>query len=411
MSIAERSDRMAFALDWCPTKIIPLNEQALLFTDGVWRGSLLRADGTEVVPGAVLAAASASNYVLVRNGQLIWNRDSQAHDLGAAGTLRSPAIIAGSGDLLAIATAADGERIVRFTSDGTIDVTPTFAAIDSFDIAPRGDELVFSALRADGFDVAIASPNGKTVNWVPADRADETGVTWAPRGNKVSFLIRRGDSTLVRTVHVPTAFQLTFETPFEAVRALAWEARAERITMILDGPAVSPHIDWIEYSGAHREALVEPDVRSSREPEWISFGEGSALLLPPRTVRYGEALPLFVVLTEEPLAWGVANRDLDSLGGGILRLPASAWNDGAPLAELVSRLRWVDAESVVVISDGHRGGSRPIVAKGQTLVITGMKPAGGLSFAESRLPSGALAVKAENWEGAMRYLRERFQTE
>jgi hypothetical protein len=275
-------------------------------------------------------------------------------------------------------------------------------------VAPRGDELVYSAARDGSFDVAISSADGKTVNWIPSDSADEVGVTWAPRGTKVSYLIRRPDSTLVRSVHVPTSFQLTFETPFETVRALAWDPRAERVAMILESPGISTHVDWIEYSGANRAALVQPARRLPGEPERVAFGGGSAILLPPRIVRYGEKLPLFVMLADEPLSWTEATSDLERLGGGILRVPVGGWEGGAPMATLLGELAWVEEDAIVVIAPDSGESSLPAVGMGQTLLTTGTKPPGGPVFVESRLPSGAVTVSAGNWEAAMQYLRERF---
>ncbi|HEX3107752.1 MAG TPA: hypothetical protein VHU41_01575, partial [Thermoanaerobaculia bacterium] len=69
-------------------------------------------------------------------------------------------------------------------------LTPYYLAIDSFDVAPEGDLAVFSAKRSDNFDVGLVATAGSGVNWVPSDPRDEVAVQWAPRGNKVSFIIR-----------------------------------------------------------------------------------------------------------------------------------------------------------------------------------------------------------------------------
>jgi len=410
LTLADRSTRMAFALDWCPTRINPVDDESLVLTDGVRRGVWKRFDGSDVVAGSVLAAASRSNYVLADENRVKWVRGTGTRDLGAAGALRQPVIAPVSGDLLAIVRDDAGERIDRMTADGASAVSATYPRIDSFDPAPRGEELAFSAERNGNFDVAIASTDGKTLNWIPSDAADEVGVAWAPRGNKVSFLIRRPDSTLVRSVHVPTSFQLTFETPLERVRALAWEPRAERIVMLLDGPVISPRVDWVEYSGANRAPLLQPGTRLAREPERIAFGTADAILLPPRTVRYGEKGPLFVVLTNEPLAWDDADRDLDSLGGGMLRVRPADWADGAPLAELLVAFPWAGPDQIVVIVRTADVAPVPRVSgAGQTLITTGTNLRKGRFFNETRLESGAVLVGTETWGGAMAYLRERFK--
>jgi len=410
LALSDRSTRLAFSIDWCPTRIKPVDDESLVLTDGAGRGAWKRFDGRDVVEGSVLTAASRSNYVLAEGTRLIWSRDSGRRDIGETGTMRHPVIAPGSGDLFAIVRNEDGEHIDRMTADGTKAVSAVFPKIDSFDLAPRGEELALSAQRNGSFDVAIASTDGKTMNWIPADAADEVGVAWAPRGNKVSFLIRRPDSTLVRSVHVPTSFQLTFDSPLETVRALAWEPRAERLAMILDGPAVSPGVDWVEYSGANREALLPHGTKLGREPERIAFGTADAIVLPPHTVRYGEKGPPVVVPQNEPPGWGHTVPDPAPPGGRLLLMRPADWAEGAPLAQLLSGFPWADADQVVVIAQTRGYASVPRVSgAGQTLVTTGTKLHRGRFFDETRLESGAILVTAETWGGAMAYLRARFQ--
>lgn len=412
LSIDAKTERIVFPLDVCPRSITVLEDESLLLTDGTRFGVWKRPDGSDVMPGSgIVAAADASNHVSLRNGRLVWARGGAETDLGPRESLRAIRILPVAGDLIAIRGASDGERVVRISATGENDVSPAFPAVDSFDVAPRGDEIVFSARRESGFDVAIASTDGKTVNWVAPDPADEVGVTWAPRGNKVSFLIRGRDSTLVRSVHVPTAFQLTFDTPHMTVRGLAWESRAERFAMILDGPTASSHVDWIEYGGGRREALVAPRTIVASEPERVGFGPTTALLLPPATIRYGDKLPLFVRLTDEPLSWSPDLKDLAALGGGILLAPAGSWDEGSGLATVLSELKWVDPGEVVIIDPtaslaSDAGG----FTAGRTLLRLGTKQAPGRFFSQRELPDGGLAVEAEHWQGALEYLRGRVKT-
>lgn len=412
LSVDAKTERVAFPLDTCPRSITVLEDESLLLTDGAQAGAWKRPDGSDVMPGAmIVAAVDISNFVTLRNGRLIWTRGGTETDLGPRESLRAIRILPVAGDLIAIRSTADGERVVRITAAGENDVSPVFAAVDSVDVAPRGDEIVLSARRESGFDIAIASTDGKTVNWVAPDPADEVGVTWAPRGNKVSFLIRGLDSTLVRSVHVPTAFQLTFDMPHTTVRGLAWESRAERFAMILEGPTASPHVDWIEYGGGRREALVAPRAIVASEPERVAFGSAAALLLPPATIRYGDKLPLFVRLTDEPLSWSRDLKDVAMLGGGILLAPAGSWDEGKGLATVLSEFRWVDPDEVVVIDPSaslpaNAGG----FTAGRTLVRLGTKQAPGRFFSQRELPEGGLVVEAERWQGAMEYLRGRFKS-
>lgn len=412
LAIEAKAQGIAFSLDFCPRSIMVLEDESLLLTDGTRFGAWRRPDGSVVMSGSeVVAAADSSNYVIVREGNVVWRRGEIETEVGPRESVRGLRLLPVTGDLLAIARRAEGELIVRLTAAGANDISPVFPAIDSVDVAPRGDEIVFSARRESGFDVAIASTDGTKLNWVAPDPADEVGVTWAPRGNKISYLIRRLDSTIVRTVHVPTAFQLTFDTPYMAVRGVAWESRAERFAMILDGPTASPHIDWIEYGGGKREALVAPRDVVAREPEPMAFGSATALLLAPAAIRYGEALPLFVRLTEDPLSWSPDLRDLASLGGGILVVPSGAWGDGSRLTELLNALKWVDAGKIVVIDPAARlaAGSSGFTT-GRTLLTLGTKQAPGRVFSQRVLPEGGSVVEAADWQGAMNYLRGTFKT-
>ncbi|MGK2858171.1 MAG: hypothetical protein ACSLFQ_13295 [Thermoanaerobaculia bacterium] len=412
LSIEPMTERVAFTLDSCPTSVTVLEDESLLLTDGARLGAWRRPDGSDVMPDTlVVAAAGAMNYVRLSGDRFVWQRGEFQQEIGTLSSLRAIRILPVNGDLLAIRLSAESERIVRISLSGENDVSGEFAAIDSMDAAPRGDEIVFSARRENGFDVAIASTDGTTVNWVAPDRADEVGVTWAPRGNKISYRIRGVDSTLVRSVHVPTSFQLTFDVPHMSVREIAWDSRAERFAMILDGPTASPHIDWIEYGGGGRATLAAPRDVVAREPERVTFGPRSSLLLGPATVRYGEKLPLFIRLTEEPLAWQSDLRDLESFGGGILLLSAKLWGDGARLTALLDELKWVDPAAIVVVDlAGALASTGTGFTEGRTLVTLGTKRASDRFFSQRELPGGGSVVVAEDWRGAMEYLRGRFKT-
>src|SRR5260370_13839656 len=120
-------------------------------------------------------------------------------------------------------TIVDGKLV----SDGK-DLTPQFAAIDSFDVSLDRKEIVFSAKRKDNFDIGLVSLDGSDIHWVPEDPADEVGVQWAPRGNKVSFILHTKTGSIVRTVHIPTATPLSVDFPESQIDSLDWEPHAER---------------------------------------------------------------------------------------------------------------------------------------------------------------------------------------
>src|SRR5581483_1229482 len=128
-------------------------------------------------------------------------------------------------------------------------LTPRFAAVQSFDVSLDRREVVFSAKRKDNFDIGLVSLDGSDVHWFPSDPSDETDVQWAPRGNKVSYLVHTPVGDLVRTVHVPTSMELTVPFPYATVRALAWDPRAEHYAVVLSSPEASERVESMEYSG------------------------------------------------------------------------------------------------------------------------------------------------------------------
>src|ERR1043165_9768207 len=91
---------------------------------------------------------------------------------------------------------------------GKTALTPRFAAIDSFDVSQSRREVAFSAKRTTNFEDGLVSLDGSDVHWIPEDPNDETGVQWAPRGNKVSYIVHTAAGDIVRTVHIPTSVQV-----------------------------------------------------------------------------------------------------------------------------------------------------------------------------------------------------------
>src|SRR5262249_48593584 len=123
---------------------------------------------------------------------------------------------------------------------GTNELTPQLAAIQSFDVSLERREVVFSAKNgADNFDIGLVSLDGSDIHWFPSDPADETDVQWAPRGNKVSYIVHLKAGDVVRTVHVPTAAQLSVDFPYASIRALAWDRAAERYAVVISSPDAS----------------------------------------------------------------------------------------------------------------------------------------------------------------------------
>jgi hypothetical protein len=171
--------------------------------------------------------------------------------------------------------------------NGSKALTPAFAAIDSYDVSFDRKEVVFSAKRTDNFDIGLVSVDGSDIHWIPEDPADETTVGWAPRGNKVSYILHTPTSSIVRTVHVPTATPLSIDFPNTQIDALSWEPKAERFALLLESPDVSPRTISMTYAGEKREEIQAPSDRLDVAIEPI----GGVLVMRPTTGRSPGATP------------------------------------------------------------------------------------------------------------------------
>src|SRR5216684_4532871 len=168
-----------------------------------------------------------------------------------------------------------GNRIVNGDKTGDKTLTPQFVAIDSFDVSLDRKEIVFSAKRKDNFDIGLVSLDGSDIHWVPEDPADEVGPIWAPRGNKVAYVVHGKTGDIVRTVHIPTATQLSVPFPYATVRAIAWDPPAERYFVVLSSPDASERVESVKYDGQAPRIEVPPEVTLN-----VATGPlGGALLL------------------------------------------------------------------------------------------------------------------------------------
>src|SRR5436190_13407244 len=140
--------------------------------------------------------------------------------------------------------------------NGERGLTPAFSAVQSFDVSLDRGEVVFSAKRGDNFDVGLVSTDGSDIHWIPSERVDETDVQWAPRGNKVSFVVHTPRGDVVRTVHIPTAARLSVDCAGAQGDALAWDPPAERYAVIVESPEASQRVESVKYSGEERRTVV-----------------------------------------------------------------------------------------------------------------------------------------------------------
>ena len=234
------------------------------------------ATGLETLPEAWLSVPKAVVHI--------------SGELGGPGSVQSPIRIDGG-------TLRNGETVVA----------GPFEAIDSFDYSAARGEVIFSAKKAGNFDIGLAADDGSKVNWLPADPADEVSVKWAPRGNKVSYVVRTKFGDYVRTLHIPTSAALTVDFPYARVTSLTWEPGAERYTVTYSTPDASDRRELLKYGGEERWISTPP---SARLPVSIEPYGPDALILRPNDIRYGEKLPVVLWLSPDPLRWNDARAEL-----------------------------------------------------------------------------------------------------
>ena len=197
----------------------------------------------------------------------------------------------------------DHNRIMR----GDRELTPAFKAIDSFDVSESRGEVVFSAKKDTNFDIGLVSTDGSPISWVPGDPADEVAVQWAPRGNKISYVVRSKGGDFVRTVHIPTSAQVMADFPGAKVETLAYDAKGEKFAVVYSTPDASDRIEVMKYDGAERKFATQPAVTLDVEVASIA---PEAIVLRPREMTYNEKVPLVIWLDDEPFAWNDARAEL-----------------------------------------------------------------------------------------------------
>jgi hypothetical protein len=228
----------------------------------------------------------------------------------------------------------EGQRLVN----GEKPITPWYRAIDSFDTSAERKEVIFSAKRNESFDIGLVSVDGSDVHWIPEDPEDETDVQWAPRGNKVSYIVHSRVGDYIRTVHIPTSTALTIDFPHGRVHAVRWEPKAERFDVAWESVDASERIESMTYGGEERRITTPPAVRLDVEQE----PAGAMLLLRPPQLRYGEKLPL-VIWIGDPTRW-------DDARGALLRNARVAVAIGAHADwNALATIPWIDKTRVYAV--------------------------------------------------------------
>ncbi|HEV7573300.1 MAG TPA: hypothetical protein VGQ21_17520 [Thermoanaerobaculia bacterium] len=229
--------------------------------------------------------------------------------------------------------------------NGTKALTPRFAAIDSYDVSVDRQEVVFSAKRTDNFDIGLVSMAGSDIHWIPEDPVDEVNVQWAPRGNKVSYILHTPTSSIVRTVHIPTATPLSIDFPTTQIDALSWEPKAERFALVLESPDVSQHAVSMTYAGEKREELVAASDHLDVSLDPI----GGVLVMRPNAMRYNDRLPLVVWADDKPFAWSDARAALMRNAHVAI---AIAPKTGDNFWTEIRKVPWIDTTRTYIVGDG-----------------------------------------------------------
>ncbi|MFZ2491390.1 MAG: hypothetical protein WA208_07880 [Thermoanaerobaculia bacterium] len=239
------------------------------------------------------------------------------------------------------ATLTPLEGGVAIAHAGTA-VSPRFAAVDSLDLSETRQEIVFSAQREGDFDIGLVATSGGDVTWLPDDPTDEVAVQWAPRGHKVSYVIRAPGGDVIRTLHIPTSFQFSIDFPWAHVTDVAWDAAAERLAVVLSSPDASACVEVVRYEGTERRVAVKPRVTTRLTVEPLAGG----LLLRPSDLAYDARLPL--VVWESPVVneWSAARAALvQESRVACLVLPVAT----AAAVETAMQMPWVDREHVFTV--------------------------------------------------------------
>jgi hypothetical protein len=248
-------------------------------------------------------------------------------------------------------------------------LTQPFAAIDSFDYSESRGEVAFSARRDQGFDIGLVSSDGSPISWVPADPADEVAVQWAPRGNKISYVLRLPGGDVIRTLHIPTAASMAVSFEGAAVHSVTWDAAAERFTVTSSTLDASPRVEVMKYSGAERKEVEPPAVTLDVELEPVAPG---AILLRPRDLKYDEKLPL-VLWSAADLSWSDARATL--LRNARVGLVVVTREPGEELWKAVQAIPWIDATRVFVVGPFWSAGSQPAGRRAESPSLQGAREA------------------------------------
>jgi dipeptidyl aminopeptidase/acylaminoacyl peptidase len=351
--------------------------------DGIWfmRSSVGRWYSRSIgelaeLPANAVQARSRDNYVLRSEDELLWVSAGSRRKLPPEVTPELQ--ISGANSIFAIARGAAGETIVRIDADGGSQ--PLFEPIrrvESFDVSPDGREVIFAGDRSGNLDVGLVSAASGEIRWIGPDPAPERGVSWAPRGNKVSWIVETATGALIRTVHIPTAYQVAVDLPFASAQSLSWEPKAERFAYVKTSLADGTSIETIRYGGEDRRTLVAPTGGFAGEADVLMNAGVSANVFAPGPLRYGERRPVVVWVVSPAEASTAARYDIPGSPGHIV---ITAGNPEVAFWDALSSLSWIDPARIFVVDMAGRAMAAP--GRGVTRI--------GVASGSDALSAGAL---------------------
>lgn len=344
--ISDRASGTGERTAQCAERIRALPDGTLLVTWQDASTSLMPASGAQPRPDVV--AASGGGEVRRSATGLEWRIGDVTIALPS---LLNPTIEAD--DRAVVGMSIDRRELIRVSRDGTsARIFRSEAPIDSFDLDPKGGQLAVSASHESSYDVALVRTDGSSAEptWIPGDALDERMVRWAPRGNKVAFVISGPSGSIVRSVHVPSGYQVSASVHGATITALEWEPKAERFAVALTSPTVSSEVDTMTYAGEQK--IVEWRGRSiEREPMPLPLR--AEVVFPPTSIKYGQSYPVLIVQER-----GKANQWSDSVAAAVAAGSVGAVGtaeSGDSLTKLVGDLKnlpWVDGERIYLLSEG-----------------------------------------------------------
>jgi hypothetical protein len=325
--------------------------------------------GPETLSEVDTVSASAASEVQRRASTLEWAVDGKRLDLGA--DARDVAISPGELFVAFKESSAAGDRLVMVDRSGARKTLFESTIIDSFAIDSRDKQVAVVAVNGSQFDVGMIDVETGEIKWVAPDQAAERGVTWAPKGNKITYIIQRADGDTLRSVHVPSGFQVTTNYDLARVRKIAWEPGAEKIAVIWSSPTRSDQIDLLKYDGSGRRTVVPAEKSlEGYEPDVASIDGSSVVTLRRNNLHYGMRLPVVVVVAEEPIAWNDTATAIAQQIAEVAVVLAPRRVVGSRLFEQLKATEWMDAARVIVvegnqarIEEGEGGKGSPAASR------------------------------------------------